>query len=346
MPTSRPFRLGFFTHLPGDAHPGEIYRRTLDLFQAAEEWGYDSGWVAQHHFQPDGGRLPSPLLYLAAVAERTSTLRLGTAVLMLGAEDPLRVAEDASVLDALSGGRVELGVGTGSDDSVLAAFGLNADDRRARYARHLERLGHALTGKSLVTGEGGPVLEPPAEALTARLWESTLRPQGGQDIGSRGHGLLLARAAFMSSDPTDVDQRRVADAYLRAFAGSAAAARGAAPRIGLSRTVFPAADRRSALAQLADGTEKYARGMVERGWFPAGLGLEDYLRRAHAHYGHPEEVAASLAADLLLPDTTELIVQVQPGAPSFDQILRVLELIAHEVVPSLRERLSHTPVPA
>ncbi|WP_275558165.1 hypothetical protein [Streptomyces sp. 5-6(2022)] len=100
------------------------------------------------------------------------------------------------------------------------------------------------------------------------------------------------------------------------------------------------ADRRSALAQLADGTESYARGMVERGWFPAGLGLEGYLRRAHAHYGHPEEV------DLLLPDTTELIVQVQPGAPTFDQILCVLELIAHEVVPSLQERLSHTPVPA
>ncbi|MGO8608846.1 LLM class flavin-dependent oxidoreductase, partial [Rhizobium johnstonii] len=93
-------RIGFQTHVHGDAPARELFPGLVDLFVAAEELGFDSGWLAQHHAGSDSGRLPSPLIVLAAAATATSRIRLGTTVIVLPLEDPLRLAEDAAVLDA------------------------------------------------------------------------------------------------------------------------------------------------------------------------------------------------------------------------------------------------------
>src|SRR5437762_8646627 len=127
-------RLGFLTHLHVGEDAADSYRIALDLFQAAEQLGYDSGWVAQHHFLNGGARLPSTLTFLAAAAERTRRLHLGTAIVILPLEDPLRVAEDAAVVDTLSGGRLQLGLGTGDDPLTFAALGRDLAARRERYA--------------------------------------------------------------------------------------------------------------------------------------------------------------------------------------------------------------------
>jgi alkanesulfonate monooxygenase SsuD/methylene tetrahydromethanopterin reductase-like flavin-dependent oxidoreductase (luciferase family) len=73
-----PLRLGFLTRLHGVAEPRKLYRDYVELFAAAEELGFDSCWVAQHHFDASAGGLPSPFPFLAAVAERTRRIRLGT----------------------------------------------------------------------------------------------------------------------------------------------------------------------------------------------------------------------------------------------------------------------------
>jgi alkanesulfonate monooxygenase SsuD/methylene tetrahydromethanopterin reductase-like flavin-dependent oxidoreductase (luciferase family) len=104
-PTRQRLRLGFLTHLHVGENAADSYRIALDLFQAAEQLGFESGWVAQHHFQNGAGRLPSTLTFLAAAAERTRRIRLGTAIIILPLEDPIRLAEDAAVVDTLSGGR-------------------------------------------------------------------------------------------------------------------------------------------------------------------------------------------------------------------------------------------------
>jgi putative FMN-dependent luciferase-like monooxygenase len=321
-------RLGFLTHLHvGDDAP-DSYRIALELFEAAEALGYDSGWVAQHHFLNGGGRLPSTLTFLAAAAQRTRRMQLGTAIVILPLEDPVRVAEDAAVVDTLSGGRLQLGLGTGGDPLTFAAFGRDLVTRRDRYADHLERIRGALDGESINATEAR--LYPPAATLSSRLWESTLSPESGARIGRNGNGLLLARTAFMSDDPTDEAQLPVADAYLAAHREHANT-----PRIGLSRAVYPAADRKTAIAQLDSGVADYVSSMIQRGFFPAGLSQEAYYARSHIHYGHPEEVVASLQSDVVLPSTTELICQVHPGHPTPDQILTALERIATEVAPAL-----------
>src|SRR4051812_14190528 len=96
---SRPFRLGFMSHVSSNTDPAMTLEQTVRLFIIAEELGFDSVWVAQHHVGAECGHLPSPFVLLAAVAARTSRIRLGTAVVTLPLEDPVRTAEDAAVAD-------------------------------------------------------------------------------------------------------------------------------------------------------------------------------------------------------------------------------------------------------
>jgi alkanesulfonate monooxygenase SsuD/methylene tetrahydromethanopterin reductase-like flavin-dependent oxidoreductase (luciferase family) len=327
-PTQRRLRLGFLTHLHVGKDAADSYRIALDLFEAAEQMGYDSGWVAQHHFLNNDARLPSTLTFLAAAAQRTRSLQLGTAIIILPLEDPLRVAEDAAVVDTLSGGRLQLGLGTGGDPLSFAAFGQDPGARRARYVEGVQVIQEALAGQKINGTEA--VLYPPRPELRGRLWESTLSSEGGVRIGGNGNGLLLARTAFMSDEPTDVNQLPVAEAYRQAMA-----AQGSLPRIGLSRAVYPADDRRTAVAHLEAGVSEYVDSMIARGFFPRGLSQEAYFARTHIHYGPPEEVVASLQADLVMPLTTDLVVQMHPGLPTPAQVVKGLERIAREVAPGL-----------
>ncbi|HEY2203697.1 MAG TPA: LLM class flavin-dependent oxidoreductase, partial [Pseudonocardia sp.] len=177
-------RLGYFTHVVGGSRPAEAYRETVRLAVAAERLGYDSFWVAQHHGRPSAGWLPSPLLLLAAVAEHTSTIALGTAVVAAPLEHPHRLAEDAAVLDALSGGRLRLGLGAGSDPRASAEFGTDHSARHGDALAVLDRLCALLDG---------PTLVPPAPGLRGRLWWATGSPAGADAAAERGLGLLCAR---------------------------------------------------------------------------------------------------------------------------------------------------------
>ena len=104
MTTARRQRLGFFTRLLDQVPPAERYRLGTAQIAHAEALGFDTAWVAQHHFHEPEGGLPAPFIFLTHVAARTSRIRLGTAIITLPLELPIRVAEDASVLDSCRGG--------------------------------------------------------------------------------------------------------------------------------------------------------------------------------------------------------------------------------------------------
>jgi alkanesulfonate monooxygenase SsuD/methylene tetrahydromethanopterin reductase-like flavin-dependent oxidoreductase (luciferase family) len=121
-----------FRNPPGNRRPYEdLYEDLIDQIVLAEELGYDEVWLTEHHFTEDGYN-PSVLPMAAAVAARTSTIRIGTFVLVLPFHDPLRVAEDATCVDLLSRGRFDLGVGMGYTVDEYSTLGI---DRRTRGAR-------------------------------------------------------------------------------------------------------------------------------------------------------------------------------------------------------------------
>ena len=322
-----PLRLGFLTHLHGAAEPRRLYRDYVELFVAAEELGFDSCWVAQHHFDASAGGLPSPFPFLAAVAERTRRIRLGTAVVTLPLEDPIRVAEDAAVLDALSGGRLELGVGSGTDPATFAAFGKNAERRREDNSAAVAVLVAALAGQP-VSGTDLR-LQPTAPDLADRVWQAAFSRGGAAYVGAHGSRLLLNRAAFGSQGRTDDVQAPWAEAYLAAYP------RRDQVRIGLSRGVYPAADKRAAKAVIEAPVLRMAERMTKAGLFPAGLSPEEYFERMHISYGSPDDVAERLAGDRVLPLATDLIVQFSPAAPPLGAAITALELLATRVAPAL-----------
>jgi putative FMN-dependent luciferase-like monooxygenase len=330
MVRTRPRRLGFFTRLLDQATAVERYRLATEQIVHAEQHGFDSAWVAQHHFDGDEGGLPAPFVFLAHVAARTSQIRLGTGIVTLPLEEPVRVAEDAAVFDLISNGRLELGLGSGGTPSAFAGFGRDSANRAAIFERNAAIVRDALAGKPL---GGGNIVYPPAPALVDRIWQATFSAAGGTRAGEAGDGLMLSRTQPRPKDTPDASladlQHPIIDAYL------AAQPHGREPRIMASRTLFVADDRREAL-RLADvGLRRVVDHLVEIGFVPPGRSLAELIAALDMHVGTPDDVIASLRADSTLDRVTDLVFQVHSVDPPHASILRSIELIAKTVAPGL-----------
>ena len=127
--------LGLFTGQAPDRYGDPPYASAIDLAVAAEANGFDAFWVSEHHGLPDG-YLPSPLLLLGAVATHTRSLTLGTGLAIAPLYHPIRLAEDAAVVDRLSGGRLVLGLGMGYVEHEYQTFGVD----RSQRGEHMEDL--------------------------------------------------------------------------------------------------------------------------------------------------------------------------------------------------------------
>jgi probable F420-dependent oxidoreductase len=117
----------------------ELYAEMLDEIGAADQMGFDSAWLTEHHFLKDG-YCPSLLVTAAAIAARTQRIRIGTGVLLMPLHDPVRVAEDAAVVDLISGGRLILGIGLGYRPEEFAGFGRALSERKGRMEESIEIL--------------------------------------------------------------------------------------------------------------------------------------------------------------------------------------------------------------
>jgi len=136
--------LGFGLLSVVDHYPQELGRTTADFYgelleqvEAAETLGFESFWVAEHHFHEYGG-IPRPPVWLAAGAMRTRRIRLGSAVVVLPFDNPLRTAEDYAMVDAISGGRLEFGIGSGNTEMDYKVFGVTRENDRQRLHEALE----------------------------------------------------------------------------------------------------------------------------------------------------------------------------------------------------------------
>lgn len=328
-------RLGYFSRLLDDVPAGERYRLVTEQIVHAEALGFESAWVAQHHFHENEGGLPSPLVFLAHVAQRAQRIRLGTGVVTLTMENAIRVAEDTAVLDLLSGGRLEIGLGTGGTAESFEAFGVASQDRGAVYGRNLEVLRAAWRGDAL---QGGVRVYPTAAHLLERVWQATFSVEGGQRAGAAGEGLMLSRTQPRPAATPDLSlsdiQNPIIDAYLAALPA------GQAPRILGSRTLFVADRREDALRWAETGLRRLAvrHAKPVAGPFPRvdpAAPLEALIKAYDVHLGTPDEVIASLQADTALARTTDLVFQVHSIDPPHAAILRSLELTARHVAPAL-----------
>lgn len=166
---------------PAHARPWhELIGGALDTIVEAEKLGADSIWTTEHHGFDDG-YLSQPLTFLAAVAARTQTVRLGTGVLLASMRHPRHVAEQAALLDQLSGGRLELGIGAGYAPNEFVTFGKDLGRRMT-----LADQATAAIRDDLWNGE----LVPPPYQDRIPMWMGYQGPQGARRAGRLGVGLL------------------------------------------------------------------------------------------------------------------------------------------------------------
>src|SRR5712691_3131609 len=326
-----PKRLGFFTRLLDQTDAAERYRLATAQIIHAERCGFDSAWIAQHHFHEDEGGLPAPFVFLAQVAVQTSRIRLGTGIVTLPLDLPIRVAEDSAVLDLMCGGRLEVGVGGGGNLSSYATFGLNSAERATLLAGHLQVLRDAWAGRPLPGG--GDQLYPANPSLVERVWQATFTVDGARRAGAAGDGLMLSRTQPRPANAPDLSlakiQNPMIDAYMEALP------EGREPRILASRTVFVADDNKEALRFAEIGLGRHRARLARLGRATGDGSLDAMIAAMDVHLGTSDNVIASLQTDSTLARATDVAVQVHSIDPPHPFILRSIELVAEVVAPTL-----------
>ena len=186
------------TYVPElDGESPALYAHWLEQIDAAESLGFDSFWVTEHHFRYFGGMLPNPQMLLAAAAQRTKRMRVGSAVTILPMHDPIRIAEDFAMVDLLSDGRLNFGAGRGMHPLEYAVFNADFKTAQLRLPEALEVIVRSWTGGEFewngthyhypkLTVYPKPLQKPhPPIYVTANR-----DPESFQFIGERGYNLM------------------------------------------------------------------------------------------------------------------------------------------------------------
>ena len=300
-------RLGFLTIglFDGD-DPGPGHQTTLEVIELGERLGFDSAWVRHRHLQYG---ISSPVAVLAAASQRTTRIELGTAVIPLGWENPLRLAEDLATVDVLSGGRLNPGVSVGPPrhfDEVKAALYPDTAELEDFSYERVSRLLRLVGGEPASTFQGTEGIEqfsdrvqPHSPGLRRRMW------YGGASLASARwagqHGMNFLTSSVIRAEESE-DFAAVQQSQVRAF--RAAHPAGAAARVSQGLVVIPTdsatpAQRAKYQAYVEGRTPRTARpqGPARMMFAPDLLGSSGQIAEAlYAHAGFREvrEVAFAL----------------------------------------------------
>jgi alkanesulfonate monooxygenase SsuD/methylene tetrahydromethanopterin reductase-like flavin-dependent oxidoreductase (luciferase family) len=150
--TTFPLRFSLFSvndHYPSrERTVVELYGQVVHQSEMAERLGFDTFFCAEHHFH-EYGVVPDPAVMLSALAQRTSRIRLGTAISILTFHDPRRIAETYSMVDLMSGGRLVLGVGSGYLPHEFVGYGKDPKEKRDRFNENLDVVKRLMAGETL-----------------------------------------------------------------------------------------------------------------------------------------------------------------------------------------------------
>lgn len=333
----RRFGIGLYTG------QGSTLRDAVPLAVAAERAGFDSFWVSEHHGIPDG-YLPSPLPVLAAIAPATERIELGTGLLTAPLHHPLRIAEDAAVVDRLSGGRLLLGMGLGYAAHEYRSFGVHPGTRGARLEALVGALRQAWTGREFSCPELGlhGVRVTPAPERPIPIWLGGYAAPAVARAGRIADGHLVGRGEPHVIDDASDRLRTVREpsdpAFVRAV-NVAVVLDGPGGGAGSARRAFAAQQRMYESIQA--GRRVYA-GLVPD---PAGAGpdaarglaLGDIDRYVQVS-GSADDLVAGLRAVLdRLRDWAHVHVVLRLLFPEqdLDLVRTRIATVGREVIPHL-----------
>jgi alkanesulfonate monooxygenase SsuD/methylene tetrahydromethanopterin reductase-like flavin-dependent oxidoreductase (luciferase family) len=333
-------KFGIFDHM--DRAGGDLGRQfgeRLSLIELYEKSGFHAYHIAEHHATPLG-MAPSPSVFLAAVAQRTKTLRFGPLVYTVNLYHPLRLIDEICMLDQMSGGRLELGVGRGISPYEVGYYGVDPATGPERFAEALEVILQGLTEKRLdhagkyFTFKDVPMEMHPVQRPYPPLWyganslesaDRLAKQACNTVVGMRAEGVgqfaARYRAAWKALGRKDEDM----------------------PLIGLSRHI------------VVGDTDKEAQSAAKRAfllWYDAlihlwranGVGLprqlipekfEDALDQGYIIAGSAATVRERMKRDNAIAGINYSLCRLAFGDLSFEESKRSVELFAREVMPAL-----------
>jgi probable F420-dependent oxidoreductase len=306
--------------------------------QQAERCGFDSFFLTEHHQEP-GGYLPSPLPLLAAIATRTSTIRLGTGIAILPLYHPIRLAEDCALIDIISRGRLILGVGQGYQEVDFAAFGLKVADRVSLFEEGLEVLRRAWTEERVYfvgkryTLQNVMVTPKPVQKPHPPIWIAALADEPMKRAGRLGDALLAD--SFQLPERL---KRRVA--LYRATAES----RGRPHRVVVFREGYVAPTREEAIREYEPGLLSTHRYYWRHGSYYQDIKKEEDLDLKRISLdrlvlGSPEDCVERIRTWHREVGADYFLIRFRhPAGPSHDRVLRALELFGKHVIPTFADR--------
>jgi alkanesulfonate monooxygenase SsuD/methylene tetrahydromethanopterin reductase-like flavin-dependent oxidoreductase (luciferase family) len=330
-------QFGVFDHL--DWNGGSLtlqYEDRLRIIEALDRYGFHAYHVAEHHGTPSG-RAPAPSVFLAAVAQRTRRLRFGPLVYALSMHHPLRVFEEICMLDQMSGGRFELGLGRGISPIENGFYGVDPAKVQKTFLEAQEVIMRACRGGEL-NFEGDvfqfrdvPIVMSPVQQPHPPLWVGVAKTSSVPWPAANGVNIVATG--------TCAQVREIVDAYW----SQAAAKPGAAPLVGMNRHLV-VADTDAEARSIASRCYLRWHDSILHLWRRSGqtppnlmfpLEYEEAERKGYCIAGTPAHVRERVAADIAATGINYFVCRFAFGDMTREEALRSVDLFSREVMPAV-----------
>jgi alkanesulfonate monooxygenase SsuD/methylene tetrahydromethanopterin reductase-like flavin-dependent oxidoreductase (luciferase family) len=310
----------------------DLYAEILDVVAWTEQAGFTGAWVPEHHLAEDG-YMPSPLVALAAIAARTSTIRLGSAIALAPLYNPVRFATDTAVLDIIAKGRLEMGLAIGYRKRETAAFGVDFTKRGRMFDEWLQIVTRLWAGETVdFDGQwfqcAGAKLMPPAPRGRIPLYIGGFAPKAVERVARYGDGYIGDAGTFDGyADRLREQGRDPAEAKVRVT--------------GLTTVV--AADPKAALEELAPYFHHVNNSYGE--WFAEDkamgmasftpMDLDAFKASGTLEILTPDAAIAKFKALQAKVPLDHYMMMMPPGLPA-ERFIHYAGLFASEVLPAFR----------
>ena len=339
---------GMFTdfHVRRGASQAEAFDESFAQVTEAEQMGFDTVWLAEHHFSPERAVLASPMVIASAIAARTERIRTGLAVQVLPLTNPLRVAEEAATVDHISKGRFDFGIGRSGLTKYYQGYNVPYSESRSRFLEALDIIMKAWREDSFshegeyhsfhgVTVTPKPFQQPHPPVRVAVAGEDTFPL-----VGEMGHPIFIS-----ANTPRDALKERLA-AYRKKLSGSRAAG---VPDIAIRVPVYcaetteqaqeePRSSALSAIQYAASELIQTAANpeIAERMKRIAAAPYEQVLQE-RVVFGTPAEIVDTFKGYQEDLGVTGVVLEVNYGGQiPADQVVKSLRLISNEVMPRFK----------
>lgn len=345
------FGIQFFPDIGPKVKPADVYfEECLRLVDLADELDYTHVRTVEHYFEDYGGYSPNPIVFLAAAAMRSQRARLITGAVLPVFNNPLKLAGEIGMLDAISGGRLEVGFARAFLPHEFRRFGVSPDESRERFSEGMEQVRLLLEGENVSHQgrfhrfENVTSLPRPTQAPRPTFWVAALStPQSFQDAGKAGHSVMAIPMAGGK-------MKELINIYRDAWRAAGHKGNG---RVMLAFHMFCAPTRQEAIDIAHDPLNRYLKSLViAASTWTEGLSSKDYpnydkiiaglaaetfesqVQKGAAWVGSPDDIADQIAAyDQLIGGFEIASLQVNFNTIPLEAAQRSMRLFGEKVIP-------------